>query len=98
MSVLHPSSQNIKVAVDAVLFSLKGEELAVLLIQMKKTPFEQTWALPGGLIEEDETSLSAAQRILYTQTGVTQTFLEQLMTFDDPNRDPAGRVISIAHY
>lgn len=94
----HDSLQNIKVAVDAAIFSVKQEELVVLLIQMKKEPFQEMWALPGGLLEENETSLAAAQRILSTQTGVAHVFLEQLMTFDDPARDPIGRVISIAHY
>lgn len=93
----HPSSQNIKVAVDAVIFSIIDGALNVLLIQMKKEPFTDHWAIPGGLIEEDETTLEAAQRILKSQTGVSHVYLEQLMTFDDVNRDPAGRVLSIGH-
>src|SRR3989339_1265417 len=98
MTKHHTSSQNIKVAVDAAIFSVKNEELVVLLIQMKKKPFQEMWAIPGGLLEEEETSLSAAERILSTQTGVSHVFLEQLMTFDNVDRDPVGRVISIAHY
>ena len=94
----HTSEQNIKVAVDAAIFSIKDGQLHVLLIQMNKTPFENMWALPGGLIDENETSLESATRILKAQTGVTDIFLEQLMTFDSTNRDPAGRVVSIAHY
>ncbi len=93
----HSSPQNIKAAVDACILSIQDDELHVLLIQMKKQPFEGQWALPGGLLEEDETSEQAASRILKESTGLTQVYLEQLMTFDDPDRDPAGRVISIAH-
>lgn len=94
----HESIQNIKVAVDAAIFRVKDNVLNVLLIQMKKIPFEKMWALPGGLLEEDETTLAAATRILKTQTGVTDVFLEQLATFDDVDRDPAGRVVSVAYY
>ena len=39
----------------------------------------------------------AARRILKTQTGVEDVFLEQLATFDDPKRDVLGRVISVAY-
>lgn len=94
----HESIQNIKVAVDAAIFCIKDDALDVLLIQMKKIPFEKMWALPGGLLEEDETTLAAATRILKTQTEVTKVFLEQLATFDDVDRDPAGRVVSVAYY
>ncbi len=94
----HPSSQNIKVAVDAVIFTIKENELCILLIQMKKKPFTDQWAIPGGLVDEQETSKSAAERILFSQTGVKNAYLEQLRTFDNADRDPAGRVISVAHY
>ncbi len=97
MAKYHASTQNIKVAVDAAILTIREDELCVLLIQMKKAPFEAQWALPGGLIEEDETTETAAQRILKESTGLTQVYLEQLMTFDEPDRDPAGRVISVAH-
>ncbi|NQV89626.1 MAG: NUDIX hydrolase [Parcubacteria group bacterium] len=93
----HSSPQNIKAAVDTCILSIQDDELHVLLIQMKKQPFEGQWALPGGLLEEEETSEQAASRILKESTGLTQVYLEQLMTFDEPDRDPAGRVISIAH-
>ncbi len=94
----HTSEQDVKVAVDAVIFSIKESKLSILLIQMKKKPFEKSWALPGGLIEENETTLEAATRILKMQTSMTDVFLEQLATFDDIDRDPAGRVLSVAHY
>jgi len=95
--ISHPSSQSIKLAVDAVIFSIKDGSLQVLLIQMKKSPFTGDWAIPGGLIDDAETTLKAAERILQTQTGVSDVYLEQLMTFDDVQRDPAGRVVSVAY-
>lgn len=94
----HPSTQNIKVAVDAIIFTIKDQALHVLLIQMKKPPYTNLWAVPGGLIEEHETTEEAASRILNTQTSVHDVYLEQLMTFDQVDRDPAGRVISIGHF
>ena len=91
------TEQDIKVATDAVIFTVRNGELMVLLIQMKKVPYTGKWALPGGIIGQDETSEQAARRILTTQTGVTQAHLEQLATFDAPNRDQLRRVVSIAY-
>ena len=94
----HPSNQNVKIAVDAIIFTIKNDALHVLLIQMKKVPFTGQWAAPGGLIAEMETTQEAVTRILQTQTSVKDVYLEQLMTFDDVKRDPAGRVVSIAYF
>lgn len=92
-----PAEQNIKVATDAVIFTVRRGELMALLIQMKKAPYAGKWAVPGGIIGQTETSEQAARRILTTQTGVSDAHLEQLATFDDPKRDKLGRVISVAY-
>jgi len=89
--------QKISVAVDAAIFTIHAGEVKMLLIQMKKKPYIEQWAMPGGLIEKDETSEQAARRILLCQTGVKGVYLEQLATFDDPKRDAAGRVLSVAY-
>lgn len=90
--------QKIGVAVDSVIFTIKDGELAVLLIKMKKKPYAGTWAFPGGLIEQAETTEHAARRILKEQTGVSDVYLEQLGTFDEPKRDKAARVVSVAYF
>lgn len=94
----HPSDQDIKVAADAAIFTVEGGELKVLLIQMKKAPYRGLWAVPGGIIGQQERSEEAARRILSEQTGVGNAYLEQLATFDDPVRDRLGRVVSIAYF
>ena len=43
----------------------------------------------------NETSEEAARRVLRDETNLHDVFLEQLYTFDDINRDPRTRVISI---
>jgi 8-oxo-dGTP diphosphatase len=91
-------AQNIKVAVDNCIFTVTGRRLQLLLIRMRRKPFEGMWALPGGLIDEGESLKDAASRILKEQTGVEDPYLEQLYTFDDRMRDPQGRVVSVAYY
>jgi len=101
------------VAVDLVTFGYDATqaEISVLLIKRKHDPFEGKWALPGGFVEvgtEDDFSGSkpsnygesledAARRELKEETGAEPEYIEQLGTFGDPNRDPRGRVISVAY-
>ena len=94
----HPSKQNIKLAVDNCIFTVISNELYILLIQMKKSPYQSRWALPGGLVGDRETLSHAASRILETQTAVKDIYFEQLFSFDRPDRDPFGRVISVAYF
>jgi 8-oxo-dGTP diphosphatase len=85
------------VSVDVVIFTLRADELQVLLVQRKNPPFEGRWAIPGGFVEQDESLEVAARRELAEETGVRDVYLEQLYTFGDPCRDPRGRVITVAY-
>ncbi len=84
--------------VDIVVFSLKDNQLHVLLIKRAHAPFENYWALPGGFVEISEGLEEAALRELNEETGLTHAYLEQLYTYGEPERDPRGRVISVAYY
>ncbi|WP_299161342.1 NUDIX domain-containing protein [uncultured Tenacibaculum sp.] len=90
--------QNIKVAVDAVVFGYEQKELSVLLIKRGVEPFKGSWALPGGLVLENESLEDAVQRELQEETGVTIDYLEQLYTFGIPGRDPRNRVVSVTYF
>lgn len=93
------SIQNIKVAVDAVVFGYNSTEgLSILLIKRKSDTFHNQWALPGGLVKDEETLEAAISRELQEETGVSIHYLEQLYTFGEPNRDPRNRVISVTYY
>ncbi len=84
------------VACDVVAFTLRADDLAVLLIRRKNEPFQGEWALPGGFVNDNETLERAAARELYEETGLSGVRLEQLGAFGDPGRDPRGHAISIA--
>ena len=86
------------VATDIVIFTVEDDKLKVLLIKMKKKPFTDYYAVPGGLINVDESIEKAAKRVLLKQTGIKNFYLEQLHTFSDVNRDPFGRVVSTAYF
>ncbi len=93
------SLPNIRVSVDAVVFGYdSGEGLSVLLIKRKVAPYKGEWALPGGLVREDESLEAAVQRELEEETGIAVNYLEQLYTFGDLGRDPRNRVVTVAYY
>jgi 8-oxo-dGTP diphosphatase len=86
------------VTVDVVVFSLQDDELCVLLVRRKYSPYADMWAIPGGFVQPDESLERAALRELAEETGVTDVYLEQLYTFGEPDRDPRTRVITVAYY
>lgn len=90
-------SQNIKVAVDAVVFGYAENTLQILLIQQKFGTSQKKWALPGGLVENDESLHSAVIRELKEETGVKINYLEQLYTFGAVERDSRNRVVTVAY-
>lgn len=90
--------KHVVVATDVVIFTVVDNELKVLLIQMKKAPFTGKWAVPGGLVKGNESLEKGAQRILEEKAGIKNVYLEQLYTFGEVNRDPFGRVVSVAYF
>ncbi len=86
------------VTTDIVIFTIRDDELKVLLIYRALPPYKNEWALPGGFIKEEESLEEGARRELEEETGVKKVFLEQLYTFGQPDRDPRERVITVAYY
>ncbi|MGD2040289.1 MAG: NUDIX domain-containing protein [Anaerolineae bacterium] len=87
-----------QISVDVVIFSLRDAQLRILLVSRQRPPFENTWAIPGGVVRDDEALERAAQRQLEEQTGLVDVFLEQLYTFGDPHRHPHQRIVSVTYF
>jgi len=88
----------LRVTVDVVMFTIREQQLQVLLVRRGIPPYEGQWAIPGGFVLEGEGLEAAAARELEEETGVRDVYLEQLYTFGAPERDPRHRVISVAYY
>jgi 8-oxo-dGTP diphosphatase len=92
-------NQNIKIAVDAIVFGYEKGTLYVLAVQQRFGELADRWVLPGGFIKDDEPLLAAVERELKEEAGINVNYLEQLGTFgDDINRDDRFRVVSIAYF
>lgn len=64
--------------VNVVLFTIKDDELKVLLTSKTKI-----YELPGGKVRDTESLEDTARRELFEKTGLNQVYFEQLYTFDD---------------
>jgi 8-oxo-dGTP diphosphatase len=89
--------------VDLVIFSIRDDELTVLLVQRPSAsgePFPGRWALPGGFIDtaRDRDLEACARRKLVEETGVEAPYLEQLGTFGTATRDPRGWSVTHVYF
>jgi 8-oxo-dGTP diphosphatase len=81
--------------VDVVVFSLKDNQLHVLLVQRPEQaaePFPGQWALVGGFVDvqKDKDLNAAALRKLHEKTNIKTAYLEQLGSWGSAKRDPRG--------
>jgi 8-oxo-dGTP diphosphatase len=86
--------------VDLVILTLRGSVLHVLLVERGVEPFLGEQALPGGFLSDDaEDILAAAHRELRQEANLdaSRLHLEQLGTYGEPERDPRGRIVSVAY-
>jgi 8-oxo-dGTP diphosphatase len=97
------------ISVDLAVFTLAGRELSVLLTERTEPPYPGFWSLPG-ILRRPGISLDAQARSLQTAvTGIEGGWIEQLKTFDRPQRvdagghvvvpgrDPRGDVLSVSY-
>jgi ADP-ribose pyrophosphatase YjhB (NUDIX family) len=86
--------------VDIVPLTVDEERLCVLLARRDKPPFAGRLALLGGFVhvDEDQDLDGTARRVLADKAGISDLFIEQLMTFSGRERDPRGWSASVAYF
>ncbi len=87
-------------ATDIVVFRYFEHKLQVLLIDVySPSVFVGKKAFPGGLIHPVETAEDSVLRLVEDKGGISRNdiYIEQLYTFSTIDRDPRGRVVSVAY-
>jgi ADP-ribose pyrophosphatase YjhB (NUDIX family) len=84
-------------AVLAAVLQVRNGRLQALLWQRGRDPYAGDWALPGGVLEPDETLEESMRRHLAEKVDVREVaHLEQLETRSEPDRNPAYRELATA--
>lgn len=91
------SINRVALSVDCVIFGFDENKLKVLLIRSDLKKFQNKWTLLGDLVKPNEDLDDAAYHILKQRTGLNDVYLEQVHTFGEVNRHPAGRVVTVAY-
>ena len=99
MSIIqYKNNDRLLLAIDCIIFGFDGKHLQGLFIKRRIEPQKDKWSLMGGFVKEAESVDEAAGRILNELTGLQDIYMEQLFCFGDKNRDPGGRVVSMAYF
>lgn len=94
--------QRPSVTADTAAFTLEERggalRLCVALVKRANHPDRGRYALPGGFLNMDETTLEAAARELLEETGIAGIRLRRFGVYDALDRDPRTRIITVGHY
>jgi 8-oxo-dGTP diphosphatase len=91
------SINRVALSVDCVIFGFDENKLKVLLIRSDLKKYKNKFSLLGDLVKPEEDLRASAYRILKQRTGMSDLYLEQVHTFGEVGRHPAGRVVSVAY-
>lgn len=86
------------VTTDSVIFGFDGSSINILLIERGINPFKESWALPGGFLNMNETVEEGAKRELSEETNINDVYLEQFHVFSAVDRDPRERILTVAFF
>ena len=88
------------VTVDMAIFTVKNDRLHVLIVKRSEHPAKNKWALPGGFIDltQDRQLIDAAKRKLREKTGIDTSYLEQVETIGNDQRDPRGWSLTVTYF
>jgi len=89
----------LRLTVDLAILTVRDNRLQVLVVERGNEPYRGWDALPGGFLRAGEDLGEAAVRELAEETNLNGSalHLEQLATYGAPDRDPRGRVVSVAY-
>ena len=97
MTRFYGEHSKVFVSVDCIVFGFDNDKLKLLIGRRQMDPGRGEWSLYGGFVREDESLVEAANRVLYTLTGLKDIYMKQVGAFGAIDRDPGERVITVAY-
>ena len=85
------------ITVDLLVFTIEEEDLKIVMIKRKNSPYKGMLSLPGAFVGMEETLDEAASRGIKEKTGLKDIYFEQLYTWGAIDRDPRMRIISVSY-
>ncbi len=93
------ATRRLTLAIDVVLFTPQGSELAILLSPPTgRGRAQDGWSLPSGTLRGDESLNDAALRVASEAWGDVPSLLEQAAAIGGARRQPDGAEISIIYF
>ncbi len=84
-----------RIEVLAAVFSLRAEQLCLLLVQPAGSPLRQ---IPGAPLRQGISLEETARMCIHNLTGLRETYQEQLYTYGEPDRGGEKRCVSVVYY
>ncbi len=97
MTGFYGEHSKVFVSVDCIVFGFDENKLKLLIGRRQMDPGRGEWSLYGGFVKEDESLVEAANRVLFTLTGLNNIYMKQVGAFGAIDRDPGERVITVAY-
>lgn len=97
MAQYYSEHSKVWVSVDCIVFGFENNQLKLLIGRRQMDPGRGEWSLYGGFVRDDESLDEAANRVLYSLTGLKEIYMKQVGAFGAVDRDPGERVISVAY-
>ena len=76
---------------------IRRRDGSVVLVKRLNPPFKDFYAIPGGFVEYGETIEEAAVREAKEEIGLDVRIERLVGVYSDPDRDPRGRIITVAY-
>jgi ADP-ribose pyrophosphatase YjhB (NUDIX family) len=97
MTGFYGEHSKVFVSVDCIVFGFDNDKLKLLIGRRQMDPGRGEWSLYGGFVREDESLVEAANRVLFSLTGLENLYMKQVGAFGAIDRDPGERVITVAY-
>ena len=90
MTQYYSEHSKVWVSVDCIVFGFENNQLKLLIGRRQMDPGRGEWSLYGGFVRDDEGLDEAANRVLYSLTGLKEIYMKQVERSSRRPRSPVN--------